>query len=217
MSMTRKWSAGFAAYIKKYKVSAVFAVFAMIISTLTTLFMPLLFADAINIVQTSNAADVDFIIRYFLRVFSVQGNLNILTLIFVVFIVDSLICWGSQYIQQYTMANIGYGMIRTLRRQMFDHLQKLSLAFYDRNEVGRIMSRILNDVGSLENLLSNGLLLVFADLITLGWHCHYFDGHESGIGANYHDRHSDFSRGDDYLAKIFPHRFPQSPDGDFDC
>jgi ATP-binding cassette subfamily B protein len=139
----------------------------MIISTLTTLFMPLLFADAINIVQTSNAADMDFIIRYLLRVFSVQGNLNILTLIFVVFIVDSLICWGSQYIQQYTMANIGYGVVRTLRRQMFNHLQQLSLAFYDRNEVGRIMSRILNDVGSLENLLSNGLLLVFADLITL--------------------------------------------------
>jgi ATP-binding cassette, subfamily B, multidrug efflux pump len=157
----------FGAYIKKYKISAFFAVIAMIISTLTTLFMPLLFADAINIVQTSNAADVDFIIRYFLRVFNVQGNFNILTLIFVVFIVDSLICWGSQYIQQYTMANIGYGVIRTLRRQMFDHLQQLSLAFYDRNEVGRIMSRILNDVGSLENLLSNGLLLVFADLITL--------------------------------------------------
>jgi len=110
---------------------------------------------------------MDFIIRYLLRVYGVQGNINILTLIFIVFIVDSLICWGSQYIQQYTMANIGYGVVRTLRRQMFNHLQKLSLAFYDRNEVGRIMSRILNDVGSLENLLSNGLLLVFADLITL--------------------------------------------------
>ena len=157
----------FAAYIKKYKISAFFAVFSMIVSTLTTLFMPLLFADAINIVQTSNAADMDFIIRYLLRVYGVQGNMNILTLIFIVFIVDSLICWGSQYIQQYTMANIGYGVVRTLRRQMFNHLQKLSLAFYDRNEVGRIMSRILNDVGSLENLLSNGLLLVFADLITL--------------------------------------------------
>jgi ATP-binding cassette subfamily B protein len=65
------------------------------------------------------------------------------------------------------MANIGYGVILNLRRQMFDHLQQLSLSFYDRNEVGRIMSRIQNDVGSLENLLSNGILLVFADLITL--------------------------------------------------
>jgi len=44
----------------------------MVVSTLTTLFMPLLFADAINIVQTSNAADMDFIIRYLLRIFGVQ-------------------------------------------------------------------------------------------------------------------------------------------------
>jgi ATP-binding cassette subfamily B protein len=50
---------------------------------------------------------------------------------------------------------------------MFDHLQQLALSFYDRNEVGRIMSRVQNDVGSLQELLSNGVLLVFADLITL--------------------------------------------------
>jgi ATP-binding cassette subfamily B protein len=156
-----------AVYLNKYKFSAVLASVSMVISTLTTLFMPLLFIDAINIVQTSDASTLDPIIRFFLHNYNVQGNSHILTLIFIVFVVDGLIAWGSQYIQQYTMANIGYGIIRTLRRQMFDHLQKLSLSFYDRNEVGRIMSRILNDVGSLENLLSNGLLLVFADLITL--------------------------------------------------
>ena len=119
----------FAAYIKKYKISAVLASVSMVISTLTTLFMPLLFSDAINIVQTSDASTMDPIIRYFLRIFNVQGNSHILTLIFIVFIVDGLIAWGSQYVQQYTMANIGYGIIRTLRRQMFDHLQKLSLGF----------------------------------------------------------------------------------------
>jgi ATP-binding cassette subfamily B protein len=65
------------------------------------------------------------------------------------------------------MANIGHGILLTLRNQMFGHLQQLSLSFYDRNEVGRIMSRVQNDVGSLQELLSNGVLLVFADLITL--------------------------------------------------
>jgi ATP-binding cassette subfamily B protein len=139
----------------------------MIISTLTTLFMPLLFTDAINIVQTGDISKLDPIVKYFIRLFSVQGTSHIITAIFIIFVVDGLIGWGSQYIQQYTMANIGYGVILNLRRQMFDHLQQLSLSFYDRNEVGRIMSRIQNDVGSLENLLSNGILLVFADLITL--------------------------------------------------
>jgi ATP-binding cassette subfamily B protein len=156
-----------AVYLNKYKITTVLASVSMIISTLTTLFMPLLFTDAINIIQTSDASKMDPITRFCIRVFNTQGNSHILTLIFIVFVVDGLIAWGSQYVQQYTMANIGYGIIRALRRQMFDHLQKLALSFYDRNEVGRIMSRILNDVGSLENLLSNGILLVFADLITL--------------------------------------------------
>jgi ATP-binding cassette subfamily B protein len=157
----------FASYLKKYKGSTIIASISMIISTLTTLFMPLLFTDAINIVQTGDISKLDPIVKYFIRLFSVQGTSHIITAIFIIFVVDGLIGWGSQYIQQYTMANIGYGVILNLRRQMFDHLQQLSLSFYDRNEVGRIMSRIQNDVGSLENLLSNGILLVFADLITL--------------------------------------------------
>ena len=156
-----------AAYINKYKINAILASVSMVISTLTTLFMPLLFTDAINIIQTNDATKMDPIVKYFLSLFSVQGTTNIITTIFIIFVVNGLVAWGSQYVQQYTMANIGHGILLTLRNQMFGHLQKLSLSFYDRNEVGRIMSRVQNDVGSLQELLSNGVLLVFADFITL--------------------------------------------------
>jgi ATP-binding cassette subfamily B protein len=157
----------FLPYLKKYKLASVLAFVSMVISTLTGLYTPLLIGDAITVIQTSSASGTDPITKYFLHFVNLQTGQQILTFIFVVFLADALIGWGAQYIQQYTMANIGYGIILTIRRQMFDHLQKLSLSFYDRNEVGRIMSRILNDVGSLENLLSNGLLLVFADLLTV--------------------------------------------------
>jgi ATP-binding cassette subfamily B protein len=139
----------------------------MVISTLTTLFMPLLFTDAINIVQTGDASKLDPIVRFLLNLFNVQGSSHIVTAIFIIFVINGLIAWGAQYVQQYSMANIGHGILLTLRNQMFGHLQQLSLSFYDRNEVGRIMSRVQNDVGSLQELLSNGVLLVFADLITL--------------------------------------------------
>ena len=156
-----------ATYIKQYKINAVLAFVSMVISTLTTLFMPLLFTDAINIIQTNDASKMDPIVKYFLSVFSVQGTTNVITAIFIIFVVNGLVAWGSQYVQQITMANIGHGILLTLRNQMFEHRQKLSLSFYDRNEVGRIMSRVQNDVGSLQELLSNGVLLVFADFITL--------------------------------------------------
>ena len=99
--------------------------------------------------------------------FNVQGTTHILTAIFIIFVINGLLALASQYVQQYAMSNVGRGLLLTLRMQMFEHLEKLSLAFYDRNEVGRIMSRVQNDVGSLQEILSNGVLLVFASLISL--------------------------------------------------
>ena len=159
--------ARFLPYLKNYKLSAFLAFTSMVISTLAGLYTPLLISDAINIIKSSDVTQVDGLTRYFMHFFNVQGNYSILAFIFIIFVADALIAWGAQYVQQYSMATIGYGIILRIRRQMFEHLQKLSLSFYDRNEVGRIMSRILNDVGALENLLSNGLLLVFADFLTL--------------------------------------------------
>jgi ATP-binding cassette subfamily B protein len=156
-----------ARYLKKYKSSVTIAFISMILATLTLLYMPLLFSDGINIVQTGNPATVDIIMRYFLQRFNIQGSSHIVTAIFIVFVINGLIAWGSQYVQQYSMSNVGRGLLLTLRIEMFEHLEKLSLGFYDRNEVGRIMSRVQNDVGQLQEILSNGVLLVFASLISL--------------------------------------------------
>jgi len=51
----------------------------------------------------------------------------------------------------------------TLRTQMFNHLQKLSLRFYDHNEVGKVMSRVTSDVTTLQELLATGFITILAD------------------------------------------------------
>jgi ABC-type multidrug transport system fused ATPase/permease subunit len=154
-------------YLKDHKARVALAFFAMLISTLTSLFMPLLLSDAINVV-TGNANKIDTIAKHLLQLFNVQGTSNIILALFLIFIANGLLNWGSQYLQIYTMSNIGRKVLLTLRIQMFDHLQKLSLSFYDRNEVGRIMSRVQNDVASLQEILSNGVLEIFADFLSLG-------------------------------------------------
>jgi ABC-type multidrug transport system fused ATPase/permease subunit len=58
-------------------------------------------------------------------------------------------------------------VLQNLRIDMFNHLQKLSLKFHDNNEVGRVMSRVQNDVTSMQELLTNGFLTVFGDIIGL--------------------------------------------------
>jgi ATP-binding cassette subfamily B protein len=85
------------------------------------------------------------------------GGLNIVVLAFTAVAVAG---WAANYVQLVVMAQISQGVLYTLRTQMFRHLHSLSLGFYDKNEVGRIMSRVQNDVLTLQEFLSSGVLSV---------------------------------------------------------
>ena len=62
---------------------------------------------------------------------------------------------------------IGHNLLRELRSMMFAHLNRLSLSFYDREEVGRIMSRVTSDVVTLQELMTSGFLNVLSDILGL--------------------------------------------------
>jgi ATP-binding cassette subfamily B protein len=79
----------------------------------------------------------------------------------------AVIAWLGQYLQQVSTAFVGHRILLTLRMQMFKHIQKLSLSFLNRNEVGRIMSRVQNDVTVLQELLTTGFLTILADFVGL--------------------------------------------------
>jgi ATP-binding cassette subfamily B protein len=97
-----------------------------------------------------------------------DGDLNGVALIGGALIGLALVSWLMQYIQQVATAYVGHRILLTLRTQMFDHLEKLSLSFLDRNEIGRVMSRVQNDVATLQDLLTTGVLTVLADFLSLG-------------------------------------------------
>jgi ATP-binding cassette subfamily B protein len=75
--------------------------------------------------------------------------------------------WICVYSQMLNAGWIGHRVLLKLRTEMFAHLQKLSLRFYDNNETGRVMSRVQNDVTSMQELLTSGLLTVFGDILGL--------------------------------------------------
>ena len=80
----------------------------------------------------------------------------------------ALLSWAGQALQQMQTAFIGHNVLLTLRTSMFNHIQKLSLSFLDRTEVGRVMSRVQNDVTVLQELLTTGFLTILADFAGLG-------------------------------------------------
>ncbi len=69
--------------------------------------------------------------------------------------------------QTYLVQWMGQNVMRDLRLEIFSHLQRLPLSFFDRNPVGRLMTRITTDVENLNELLSSGVVAIFGDIFTL--------------------------------------------------
>ena len=75
--------------------------------------------------------------------------------------------WPCQYVQTLAISILGQRVIFDIRHKVFAHLQYLSLSFFDRREVGRIISRLTNDVDSLNDLITSGVLAVITDVVML--------------------------------------------------
>lgn len=72
-----------------------------------------------------------------------------------------------EYLQTWTMQVIGQRIMFDLRMELVSHLHRLDLRFYDRNPVGRLMTRVTTDVDVLNELFTSGVVSVFGDVFTL--------------------------------------------------
>ncbi|MFC2071693.1 ABC transporter ATP-binding protein [Chloroflexota bacterium] len=95
------------------------------------------------------------------------GNLGGLNLIVIAFVAAALLTWGGQYLATLYLAYAGQSILFRMRTEMFDHLHRLSLGFFDHNKVGKLMSRVQNDVNQLQELLSHGVLNIITSTLTL--------------------------------------------------
>ncbi len=74
-----------------------------------------------------------------------------------------------QYFLTYYTQYLGQKTIFDLRTQIFTHTQKLALKFFDKTPIGRIVTRVTNDIESLNDLFSSGIVMVFSDVFTVVW------------------------------------------------
>jgi ATP-binding cassette subfamily B protein len=94
-------------------------------------------------------------------------DLGLLTTLAVIALVVLAAEFVLEYAQSLLTTWIGQRVMRDLRLEVFGHLQRLSLPYFDRNPVGRLMTRVTNDVETLNELFSSGVVTVFGDLFTL--------------------------------------------------
>ncbi|HEY8491094.1 MAG TPA: ABC transporter ATP-binding protein [Dehalococcoidia bacterium] len=135
-------------YVRPYRWRIAFSLVMMLLYTGTSVANPYIIGLAIDrAIATRDPAALDLIV--------------------LLFVANNLVMMLSQYQQVYQMTWVGQHALFHVASDMFAHLMRLSVSFFDRNEVGRIMARVQNDVTVLQQVLSNGMISIFGSLLTL--------------------------------------------------
>ncbi len=138
----------FGPYINRYKSATLVSLALMLVYTVLNLANPYLIGVAID-------------------QFISHKDLHGLAIIGIVLLVVNVLMWQAQYWQVWTMSWAGQQILFHMSSDMFTHLQRLSLSFYDRTQIGRVMSRLQSDIDVLESMLSSGLLSILGSMISL--------------------------------------------------
>lgn len=133
-------------YMSKQKVAIISSIILVILSTLLGLLVPYLIGVIID----------EYIIPK-----NLNGTLKLLTILATVYILASIFTW----LQTFLMVRVSLQTIRRLRQDLFDKFQTLSLRFFDKRTHGDLMSRVTNDIESLNNALSQSVIQIFSSIL----------------------------------------------------
>ncbi|HEX7486542.1 MAG TPA: ABC transporter transmembrane domain-containing protein, partial [Vicinamibacterales bacterium] len=92
------------------------------------------------------------------------SGLNLIALGFLAILLGSFV---FEYLQTYVLQYVGQRIMFDMRMQIYGHLQRVDIQYYDRNPVGRLMTRVTSDVDVLNDLFAAGVVTVFGDVFTL--------------------------------------------------
>jgi ATP-binding cassette subfamily B multidrug efflux pump len=96
-----------------------------------------------------------------------QRDVGLLGALAALYLAALLIDFAVEYGQTFLTAYVGQRVMYDLRMRIFEHLQRLSISYFDRHPVGRLMTRVTSDVETLNELFSSGVVTVFGDVFTL--------------------------------------------------
>lgn len=134
------------AYLKPYKLRVGFSLLLMAVAAFADLLGPYLTKVAIdNYITTGD-----------------YRGLAIISLVFLILLVINGLAIRYRVL---IMSKVGHKVIRNIRQNLFQHIQKLSFSYFDSIPAGKIIVRVMNNVNSLQNLLENGLINIITDIM----------------------------------------------------
>jgi ATP-binding cassette subfamily B protein len=139
------------AFLKKYLFPLILTIVSMLLLVAVQLVVPWIIRILINDVSGPNLS------------LTTMNSIGMLALIvLVVYIVKA----GLQFLRSYMAHIAGWGVVADLRKHVYDHLQRLSLRFYEDKQTGQMMSRVVNDTDLLEQLIAHAIPDVAVNVLT---------------------------------------------------
>src|SRR5207237_8492752 len=136
------------AYLRPYRLQAALALAAIIAASVLQLAQPYLMKLVIDrYIPAGDLAGINRIAVLYLAILGASFSL--------------------EFTQTWLLQLTGQRIMFDMRMQIYHHLQRIDLAFYDRNPVGRLMTRVTTDVDVLNDLFTSGVVSVFGDVFTL--------------------------------------------------
>ena len=135
-------------YLRPYKAALISVLAFVLIYILLGLLEPYLIGRAID---------------QYISTRQINGLSRLAILLLVVYLFDN----GFQAASSWIMARISQDALRRLRRDLFEHLQKLSIAFFDRHTAGELMSRLTNDIDAINQAVSQNIVSLVASVLSL--------------------------------------------------
>jgi ATP-binding cassette subfamily B multidrug efflux pump len=149
------------AYLKPYKLQTAIAAVSILLKGFTDVSGPLLVLTALDTYLKPDGKPSP--IARFLSPDPITG----ITQLAALYLAALCISFALEFVQTYLMQWTGQKIMFDLRRQLFRHLQFQDVAFFDRNPVGRLVTRVTSDVDAINEMFTSGVLAIFDSVITL--------------------------------------------------
>jgi len=149
-------------YMRPYRWQVTFALIAIVLKAGADVIGPYLTKVAID-KYLANRTESHSLLDRFLSSNPMRGIAQIAAM----YVGILLFSFVLEFVQTYVMQWAGQKVMFDLRSQIFRHLQKLHIAFYDRNPVGRLVTRVTTDVDALNEMFTSGVVSIFEDIFVL--------------------------------------------------
>jgi ATP-binding cassette, subfamily B, multidrug efflux pump len=150
-------------YLRPYKLPSTISIIAILVKAVSDVFGPYLVKVAVDRYMTSVPPEHLSRLAHWLSPSPAKGISQLAML----YLGSLVLSYAMEGVQTYLMQWTGQKVMFDLRSQIFRHLQRMHIGFFDRNPVGRIVTRLTSDVDALNEMFTSGVFAIFEDVFVL--------------------------------------------------